>query len=71
VRCGAIEGINNIVSSYVITKIHEKVKCKSLKELLLSINHLGTQDLLDGMTLKCPKLDIIDVDNIDKEEKDE
>jgi hypothetical protein len=38
---------------------------------LLSINHLGTQDLPDGMTLKCPKLYNIDVDNIDKEEKDE
>jgi hypothetical protein len=38
---------------------------------LLSNNHLGAQDLPHRMMLKCPKLYNIDVDNTDKEEKDE
>ena len=50
------------------------IKCKSLEELLLSNNPLGAKDIPHKMTLQCPNLYKIDVDNTnnsDKEEKDE
>jgi hypothetical protein len=49
------------------------IRCKSLEELLLSNNPLAAKDLPPGLTLRCPYLYRIDVDNTenDEEEKDE
>lgn len=52
------------------------IKCKSLEELLLADNPLCSKDLPHGLTLKCPNLYKIDMDDAhnesnEKEEEDD
>jgi Leucine-rich repeat (LRR) protein len=47
------------------------IKCKSLEELLLSNNPLAAKDLPPGLTLRCPNLYKIDVDNTENDDEEE
>jgi Leucine-rich repeat (LRR) protein len=45
------------------------IKCKSLEEVLLANNPLGTKDLPHGLTLRCPNLYNIEVDENGRDEE--